>query len=157
MTEPLVDKEVILEKIPGKGGWTYAPLPEIPQEKHRPFGWRRVRGFIDSFEISRYHLMPMGNGQLFLPVKAQIRKQIKKQEGDMVRIVLYADDPPSFGQADFLLCIEDDPDALAFFKTLRSDEQKKYQDWVESATNEDLRIRRMAETVGKLARHEKLK
>ena len=25
--EPLVDKEYLLEKFPGKGGWTYALIP----------------------------------------------------------------------------------------------------------------------------------
>ena len=27
--EPLVDKEYLLEKFPGKGGWTYALIPKI--------------------------------------------------------------------------------------------------------------------------------
>ena len=29
--KPLVDKEYLLEKYPGKGGWTYARIPEIAQ------------------------------------------------------------------------------------------------------------------------------
>jgi hypothetical protein len=41
-----------------------------------------VRGTIDDFEIRKYHLMPMGNGKFFLPVKAEIRKKIKKEAGD---------------------------------------------------------------------------
>ncbi|WP_439506057.1 DUF1905 domain-containing protein [Sediminibacterium sp.] len=36
-------------------------------------------------------LMPMGNGYLFLPVKAEIRMNIKKQAGDYVKLVLFAD------------------------------------------------------------------
>ncbi|MEY3398621.1 MAG: hypothetical protein RL220_1215, partial [Bacteroidota bacterium] len=78
----LVDKAYRLEKFPGKGGWTYARIPEILQDKHSPFGWVRVKGSIDDVEFSSYHLMPMGNGQLFLPVKADIRKKIGKKEGD---------------------------------------------------------------------------
>lgn len=31
--ESLVDKEYLLEKFPGKGGWTYALIPEILQDK----------------------------------------------------------------------------------------------------------------------------
>lgn len=36
----------------------------------------------------------MGNGKLFLPVKAEIRKKIKKAEGDKVHVILYPDNEP---------------------------------------------------------------
>ena len=91
----LVDKECVLQKMEGKGGWTYAEIPEILQSKDRPFGWVRVKGFIDSYEIKNYNLMPMGNGKLFLAVKVEIRKSIKKQQGDSVRIQLYPDNLPT--------------------------------------------------------------
>lgn len=45
--EPLVDKEYLLEKFPGKGGWTYALIPKILQDKHSHFGWVIVNGSID--------------------------------------------------------------------------------------------------------------
>ena len=32
MEVPLVDKDYLLERTPGNGGWTYAPIPEVPQE-----------------------------------------------------------------------------------------------------------------------------
>ncbi len=90
--EPLVAKTYLLEKIPGKGGWTFARIPEVLQSKNTPFGWVKVKGSIDGVSFKKYHLMPMGNGHLFLPVKAEIRKKIKKQEGDYVDIVLYPDE-----------------------------------------------------------------
>lgn len=65
LEKPLVDREYTLEKFPGKGGWTYAVIPEILQNKHSPFGWVKVKGRIDHFEIKNYKLMPMGNGSLF--------------------------------------------------------------------------------------------
>ena len=34
--QPLVDKEYLLEKFPGKGGWTYAMIPEVLQDPHAP-------------------------------------------------------------------------------------------------------------------------
>ena len=76
--KPLVDQDYLLQKMEGKGGWTYAAIPEIVQDKHAYFGWIKVRGTIDDYEIANYHLMPMGNGQLFLSVKAEIRKKIGK-------------------------------------------------------------------------------
>ncbi|HEY1025208.1 MAG TPA: YdeI/OmpD-associated family protein [Sphingobacteriaceae bacterium] len=145
---PLINKKILLEKFPGKGGWTFARLPEIPQEKRNPFGWKKVSGFIDDYEISHFHLMPMGNGQLFLPVKAEIRKKIKKEHGDLVTVVLYADGVPAINiKSDFLMCLEDEPKALRNFESFPENEQEKYLEWMEAAQTEDLRIKRMVHAI----------
>ena len=89
MNKPLVNKQYLLEKFPGHGGWIYAEIPEILPEKKAPFSWVKVKGSIDGFEISQYHLMPTGKGTLMLAVKSEIRKKIKKQAGDLVHIILY--------------------------------------------------------------------
>jgi len=141
---PLVEKEVLLEKIPGKGGWTYARLPEITQEKKNPFGWRKVRGFIDGYEIKSYHLMPMGNGQLFLPVKAEIRKAIKKKEGDWVKVILFADDLPIEAPEEFRECLSDSPAALENYKAISESEKRKYLNWIYSSKTEDTKVERLA-------------
>ena len=46
-----VDRECLLKKWPGKGGWTYAEIPEIPQDRKAPFGWVTVKGWIDDYEL----------------------------------------------------------------------------------------------------------
>jgi len=98
--KPLVDKEYLLEKLPGKYGWTFTVIPEIPPDPNAPFSWVKVRGSIDGYEIEKYHLMPSGGemlsgkGKLFLAVKSEIRKKIKKQAGDYVHIILYPDNEP---------------------------------------------------------------
>lgn len=155
MEKPLVNKKFLLEKYPGKGGWTYAQIPEIPQSKKNPFGWRKVRGTIDSFEISKYHLMPMGNGKLFLPVKAEIRKTIKKQEGDYVHIVLFPDNEPLQVPDEMLLCLKDEPEALKFFNSLTESEQKYYVNWIYSAKKEETKIDRLAKAINRLLKREK--
>ena len=48
--KPLINKKYILERFDGKGGWTFARIPEIPQDKHAHFGWVKVRGTIDGKE-----------------------------------------------------------------------------------------------------------
>lgn len=75
MEKPLVNKKFKLEKYPGKGGWTYTVIPEIPADKKQRFGWVKVKGFIDDYQIKSYKLMPLGDGRLFLPVRAEIRKK----------------------------------------------------------------------------------
>jgi hypothetical protein len=154
--KPLVNKKYKLEKFQGKGGWTFARLPEIVKNKKSPFGWVKVKGTIDGYEIKKYHLMPMGNGMLFLPVKAEIRKKIKKDVGDYVHVILFPDNEPLTVPEEMLLCIEDEPKALQFFNSLSESERKFYIEWVYSAKKEETKIDRLAKTVNRLARGLKL-
>jgi len=153
--KPLVDKIYLLEKIPGKGGWTYAALPEILPDKNAPFGWVKVKGSIDGFEIKKYHLMPLGEGQLFLPVKAEIRKKIKKQAGDYVHVILYPDNEPLEVPNELLLCLQDDPEALRFFNSLNKNEQHSYVKWIYAAKTDQTKVDRIAQTLIRLSKHQK--
>lgn len=153
--EPLVNREYLLEKFPGKGGWTYALIPEILQDKHSHFGWVIVNGSIDGSEIKKFHLMPSGNGQLLLSVKAEIRKKIKKQAGDYVHIVLYADNTPLDIPEELNLCLREDEEAWQFFRSLNENEQHNYVKWIYSAKTEETRVERMAKTLDRLSKHQK--
>lgn len=149
--KPLVNKKYLLEKYAGKGGWTYARIPEVIQDKTTPFGWVKVRGTIDSVEIKSYRLMPMGNDQLFLPVKAAIRKTIGKEAGDWVHVVLYPDIEPYEVPDELMQCLEDEPKALKFFNTLSDSEKKYYTEWIFSAKKDQTKVKRLAITVNRLA------
>ncbi len=116
--KPIVDKKYKLEKFTSKGGWTYVPLPGIKITKQNAFGWVKVCGTIDGYEINNFSLMPMSEGVLMLPVKAEIRKIIGKQEGDTVHVILYYDDRPLEIPGELLLCLSDEPRALQFFEKL---------------------------------------
>lgn len=152
----LVDKEYLLEKYPGKGGWTFARIPEIKQDKKAHFGWVKVRGTIDGFEIRKYHLMPMGDGNLFLPVKVEIRKKVKKEAGDFVHIILFPDTEPLEIPEEMLLCLQDEPKAFNFFKSLSESEQKFYIQWIFSAKKEETKIDRLAKSINRLSQGLKL-
>lgn len=147
---PLVDKDYLLEKFQGKGGWTYARIPEIAQNKNTPFGWVRVLGTIDSFEIKNYNLQPMGNGNLFLPVKAEIRKKIKKKEGDYVHIILFADNLPTEIPEELKLCLLDEPNAYETFLNFTNGEQKALIEWIYSAKTDTTKVERIAKTIDKI-------
>ena len=155
--KPLVNKEYLLEKFPGKGGWTYVRIPEVLQNKNSPFGWVKVKGRIDDYEIKNYKLMPMGNGQLFLPVKSDIRKKIGKKEGDWVKVILYPDNAPTEIPEEFLDCLKEDPIAYKTFLTYTDGQQKEFIDWVYSAKTDDTKVERIVLALNKLLKQEKLK
>lgn len=152
----LVDQKYLLEKFPGKGGWTYAAIPQISQNKNNPFGWVRVKGWIDSFELNRYKLMPMGNGLLFLPVKAEIRKKIGKQAGDYVKVKLYTDDTPLEIPEEIMECFEHEPaEAYQNFLGFTEEEQKAYLDWIYGAKQEDTKTERIIRMMDRLLQNKK--
>jgi hypothetical protein len=142
MDTALVNQEYLLKKFPGKGGWTYAEIPEIPPDPHAHFGWVKVRGSIDGFEFDHYHLMPMGNGKLFLPVKASIRKAIKKQAGDSVHVIIFKENISLITPSEILECIKEAGAFEAYEKW--SDARKREKlDWIAQAVHDETRVNRI--------------
>lgn len=148
---PLIHKEYLLQKFPGKGGWTYAEIPEIVQNKNNPFGWVTVKGSIDAYELKHYKLMPMGNGHLFLPVKAAVRKLIKKEAGDYVLITLYSDESTYEIPEEIMTCFTNEPTQLKEnFLKFNGSEQKAYIDWIYEAKTENTQANRIATMMARL-------
>lgn len=157
-TEPLINSEFLLQKFPGKGGWTYAEIPEIAQNKNNPFGWVKVCGSIDDYELKQYKLMPMGNGKLFLPVKAAIRKAIKKEQDDYVQVILWLDDSELEIPKEILTCFENEPqELLKTFQSFTEGEQKVYLDWIYEAKTEKTKADRITIMMERLENGLKLK
>lgn len=156
MEKPLVNNDYLLEKFQGKGGWTFARIPEVLQSKTTPFGWVKVKGTIDDYEIKNYRLMPMGDGQLFFPVKAEIRKKIGKKEGDFVRIVLYPDNEPIELPEELIQCLMDEPVAYSNFLSYTDGEKKAFIEWIYSAKTVETKVERIAKTLAMLEKRQKL-
>lgn len=143
----LTDRKLVLEKIPGKGGWTYVVLDDIKKPKGKGFAWTKVKGTIDGYKIAQYHLMSMGEGRLFLPIRGEIRKAIKKREGDTVHIILYPDTDPVPVPVELQLCLDSEPEAGHFFNTLTEGQQLAYIKWINAAKTEDTKVKRLTKTI----------
>lgn len=150
LAEPLIDDKFLLVKYPGKGGWTYTVLPATIRKNKTPFGWVQVSGYIDDFELKAYRLMPMSSGQLFLPVKSDIRKKISKQAGDWVHVKLFADAIPADAEQDLLLCLNENKEAHNSFLNCSDEERQAFIQWIASARNEQIKLERIAQTLDML-------
>ncbi|MEM1134660.1 MAG: YdeI/OmpD-associated family protein [Bacteroidota bacterium] len=149
----ITNKEYLLKKFPGKGGWTYAVIPEVHPNKKTPFGWVKVKGFIDNYELQHYKLMPMGDGSLFLPVKAAIRKKIKKQEGDTVWVKLFFDESTLKIPDEIISCFENEPPEIRqTFMNFTDNERKVYLDWIYAAKKEATKVDRIVTMLERLAK-----
>lgn len=115
METPLIDKDYIVQKQIGKGGWFFVVISEIPAAQKQALGLIRVSGFIDTYALNQFNLLPMKDGSMMLPLKSAVRKQIGKKEGDTVHVTLYADASPVVIPDDILICLLDAPKAHQFF------------------------------------------
>lgn len=144
--KPLVDKDYLLQKPEYKGAFTYVEIPEIPMAK-RPFGMLKVKGKIDDYEFENVHLMPLGNGNLILAVKASVRKKIRKEAPDTVHITIYEDKTPLIIPEELLLCMEYEDGVIEKFKDYSDGQKKAFIDWINSAKTEQTRTDRIAKTI----------
>ena len=147
MSNWLIDGNYLMEKFPGKGGWTFIATPEIAPDTSQPFGWLKVKGFIDHHPIQQFRLMPMGNGNLFFPVKASLRKLLKKQAGDWVHLQLIKDVDAVQIPTEIATCLQDEPSAWHNFLHFEESEQLNYIQWIQSAKQATTRINRIAITI----------
>lgn len=145
-----INREALIEKFPGKGGWSYLLIPEISPDYRNHFGQVKVSGAIDNYILDKAMLMPMGNGKLFLPLNANIRKQLQKQAGDTVQLQIYLNRSTCITETDFIEILSDEPAALQFYNTLSAEIKQSYLDWINETKNEEAQVVRIADSVNTL-------
>lgn len=155
MEKPIIDQRYEVKKRIAQSGfkmnaWTYVVIADFPAERKSRNGNARVRGWIDTYELRQYNLLPLKEGGMMLPLNAAVRKKIGKGEGDTVHVVLYADDSPVVIPEDILACLLDSPKAHDFFAALSESNQKYYIEWVESAKKVDTKAERILKMMERL-------
>lgn len=146
-----------LQKFDKKGektGWTYIEISASQANKLKPntkvaF---RVKGTLDSYAISQVATIPMGEGNFILAINGTMRKALGKKQGDKIKVTLKADDSKIILSPDLMICLKDDPVALAAFKKLPGSHQKYFSRWVESAKTSTTKTKRIVMTLTALSK-----
>jgi len=128
-----------------KSGWTFIEISAAQAQKLKPdtkvsF---RVKGSIDQFAFEKVAILPMGDGSFILPVNGTMRKAIGKKDGDKVKVVLNVDERKLTLSPDLMKCLKEEPDSLAFFKSLPMSHQNYFSKWIESSKTSATKIKRI--------------
>lgn len=129
-----------------KTGWTYIVIPPDVAQQLNPGVKKsyRVKGKLDHFSFSGMSLLPMGEGEFILPLKGDVRKALGKKHGAMLAVQLEFDKSEYQLNAEFLVCLQDEPEAFKIFNALPVSHQRYYSKWIESAKTEATRAKRIA-------------
>jgi hypothetical protein len=137
-----------------KTGWTYFEVPADLVQELKPGNKKefKVKGKLDKHPVKRISLLPMGGGVFIFVLNAELRKAIGKKQGAMVNVQLTEDKSEFVFNKDFMDCLNDDPAANSFFKTLTGSHQRYFSKWIDSAKTEPTRIKRIALAVNALSK-----
>ena len=132
-----------------KTGWTYIRIPASVASRILP-GRKtsfRVSGKLDEVPVKAVALLPMGDGDFILPLKADLRKKLRKGKGDTLTLSLQAEEKAPPLSASLLDCLSDEPSARSIFDELPGSHKRYYSNWVESAKTSATESRRIAAVV----------
>ena len=137
-----------------KTGWSYIRIPGALAQELKPGTRRsfRVKGRLDDHRISGMALLPVGQGEFIMALKAEVRKAIGKERGAELEVELEADGKPIVPPKELLECLADEPRALAYFKSLPLSHQNYFGNWIKEAKAEATRTKRIARVVDAMSR-----
>ena len=137
-----------------KTGWTYIVIPAELAQQLSPGNKKsfRVKGKLDQHSISGMALIPMGEGNFIMALKADLRKAIGKQKGATLQVALAVDTVPYQVNILLLQCLEDEPAAMQYFTSLPSSHQHYFSKWIESAKTEPTKTKRIAMAVNAMSK-----
>ena len=138
-----------------KTGWTYIWIPADLALQMKPNNKKsfRVRGMLDALPVSGLALMPMGEGNFIMALKADIRKKLHKNAGAMLHCKLEEDmDYKVEIPADLQECFDFEPEALEFFNSLAKSHREYFIKWINEAKTAETRAKRVVNTANAMLR-----
>lgn len=157
-TKFMIEFKTIIKKFNEQGektGWTYIEIPSAITQKLKPNYKKsfRVKGKLDDYAFEGLALIPMGEGNFILALKADIRKKIRKQKGDFLYVQIDADNNPVKLNAELMECLSDEPESRSFFNSLTPGHRKYFSNWIDGAKTDTTKTKRIAQTIDALSKH----
>ncbi len=149
----MVDFSTIILQFADQGektGWTYIEVPADIAQQLYPCNKKsfRVRGMLDGFAVAGMALMPMGEGNFIMALKAEVRKGIRKSAGAMLHAKLEVDhDYKVEIPAELQECFDFEPDASECFYSLPKSHREYFLKWINDAKTAETRAKRIVTTV----------
>ena len=89
MMKLIEETPLVIQYIPNFGAWTYhLRIPNTEQIEGK-WGYMKVYGTIDDYEIKGLNLAPRKDGDKLISINKEIRDAIGKDAGDVVIVTLY--------------------------------------------------------------------
>ena len=138
-----------------KTGWSYIEIPADIAQQMKPGNKKsfRVRGMLDALPVQGMALMPMGEGNFIMALKAEVRKGIHKNAGAMLQVKL--EEAKEFKvemPTDLQECFDFEPEAFEFYNSLAKSHREYFIKWIESAKTGETRAKRIVNTVNAMLR-----
>ena len=154
----MVEFDTIMLQFAGQGektGWTYIDIPADIAQQLKPNTRTsfRVKGMLDSLPVSGMALMPMGDGNFIMALKAEVRKGLHKNAGAMLHACLEEDTEYKVEvPADLQECFDFEPEGLDFFNSLPKSHREYFIKWINEAKTGETRAKRIVNTVNAMLR-----
>lgn len=139
-----------------KTGWYFLMIPAVisAQIKADCRKSYRVKGMLDAMEIEGRALTPMGEGDFILPIKKELRQQLRKDLGAIVQLNLEEDKDFKIEiPEDLELCLNDEPQLMENFMKLPKSHRNWYINWLNTAKTEVTRTKRLVKIVSAMDRN----
>jgi hypothetical protein len=138
------------ERMGEKTGWSFIFIPVEIANQIKPDCRKsyRVKGKLDNVEVKGLAFTPMGEGNFILALKASLRKELKKEEGAVLRLELEEDKDFKIDMpADLELCLLEEKHCMENFIKLPKSHQNYYLNWLNTAKTEPTRTKRLTQIV----------
>jgi hypothetical protein len=138
-----------------KTGWTYIEIPADIAQQMKPGNKKsfRVKGMLDALPVNGMALMPMGEGNFIMALKAEVRKGIHKHAGAMLQVRLEVDNDFKVEMPDDLQeCFDFEPEAYEFFNSLAKSHREYFIRWIDGAKTNETRAKRIVNTINAMLR-----
>ena len=154
----MIDFNTIILQFAAQGektGWSYVQIPADLAQQMKPGNKKsfRVRGMLDGLAVKGMALMPMGEGNFIMALKAEVRKGIHKNAGAMLRVKLEEDiDYKVEMPEDLKDCFDFEPNAYDFYNSLPKSHREYFIKWINEAKTNETRAKRIINTVNAMLR-----